>query len=65
MLIFKLEKEINGRFYSLHLPMGVPWTEAIEISKELADMVVTLAAQAEEQANKAQEGAQEPAPLEA
>jgi hypothetical protein len=49
-LIFNLEKEVNGNLYRLCLPLGVQWTEALEVIKEFHEASIQLAQQATEKA---------------
>jgi hypothetical protein len=45
-----LSEKVNERTYTLSLPIGAPWAEAIEVAKFFAEAVTKLAQDAEKQA---------------
>lgn len=45
-----LSEKVNERTYSLTLPVGSPWAEAIDVAKFFADAVEKMAQDAERQA---------------
>jgi len=54
-----LTEKVNERVYSLNLPIGAPWSEAIEVTQFFAQAVANLAADSEKQAAE-RAAAQEP-----
>lgn len=54
-----LSEKVNERTYTLTLPIGAPWAEAIDIAKFFAGAVEQLAKDAEKQAAE-RAAAQEP-----
>lgn len=54
-----LSEKVNERVYSLNLPIGAPWNEAVEVTKFFADAVAKLAENAEKQLQE-KAAAQEP-----
>ncbi len=45
-----LSEKVNERIYNLTLPVGAPWSEAIEVARFFADSVEKIAQDAEKQA---------------
>lgn len=45
-----LTEKVNERNYTLILPVGAPWGEAVEVAKFFADSIEKLAQDAERQA---------------
>lgn len=62
MFIVVLSEKVNERTYSLTLPIGAPWAEAIDVAKFFSESVVKMAQDAEKQA---QERAENPEVVEA
>jgi hypothetical protein len=47
-----LHQELNNFKYSLSLPIGASWADAIEATKQFGAAIVAMAQQAEDQAQK-------------
>lgn len=47
-----LVEKVNDRAYSLILPVGAPWSEAIQVAKFFAESVEKIAQDAERQAQE-------------
>lgn len=52
MFIVVLSEKVNERTYSLTLPIGAPWAEAIDVAKFFSESVVKMAQDAEKQAKE-------------
>ena len=55
--LISIEKELNNFKYIFHLPVGAAWADAIAVAKEIADVIETMAKDAQDRADQAKEAA--------
>lgn len=52
---YTLTQEVNGRIYTILIPVGSPWAEAIEVVKHFSTSMEEMAKEAERKAQESQQ----------